>query len=309
MAIILFCLTYFFDFFKSYASLLYYSLILLFSQALFPMFYFQGNDKIGWFSLVNIFAKGSYLLLIVLFIKTPKDAIYVNFIFGFTALMVYIVFWIIIYKKEKIKWVWVSIHNIKKRLIENFQFFISSIAGHVSIHGGLIILASFVNNTVLGEFALAQKIALLMRMMPVFFTQAVLQKATILFKKDKIEFNGYVNQIFIIGLSITFGMGLIAIILSKWIIFLFAGSYVTYSQTVLKILAFIPFLSMLNFNNMIKILVDEKKHLLTRATWITAIIMLISATIGSYYYGGYGLSIALVLTEIVSFVVYSKLLK
>ena len=65
---------------------------------------------------------------------------------------------------------------------------------------------------------------------------------------------------------------------------------------------------MLNFNNMIKILVDEKKNLLTRATWITAIIMLILATFGSYYYGGYGLSIALVLTEIVSFIVYSALL-
>ena len=309
MAIILFCLSYFFGFFKSYASLLYYSLILLFSQALFPMFYVQGNDKIEWFSLVNIFAKGSYLILIVLFIKTPKDATYVNFIFGFTALMVYIVFWIIIYKKEKIKWVWVSIHNIKKRFIENFQFFTSSIAGHVSIHGGLIVLASFVNNTVLGEFALAQKIALLMRMIPVFFTQAVLQKATILFKKDKTEFNSYINQIFIVGLSITFVMGLSVIILSKWIIFLFAGSHVIYSQTILKILAFIPFLSMLNFNNMIKILVNEKKHLLSRASWVTAIIMLILAIIGSYYYGGYGLSIALVLTEIMSFIVYSKLLK
>ena len=308
MAIFLFCLTYYFGFFKSYASLVYYSLILLFSQALFPMFYFQGNDKIGWFSLVNIFAKGAYLLLIVLFIKTPNDATYVNFLFGLTALTVYIVFWILIYKKEKIKWVWVSIHNIKKRFIENFQFFISSIAGHVSIHGGLIILASFVNNTILGEFALAQKIALLMRMVPVFFTQAILQKATILFEKDKIEFNSYVNRIFIIGLSITFGMGLIAIILSKWIIFLLAGSYVIYSETILKILAFIPFLSMLNFNNMIKILVDEKKHLLTKATWITAIIMLILATIGSYYYGGYGLSIALVITEIVSFIVHSVLL-
>jgi len=308
MAIILFCLTYFFGFFKSYAALLYYSLILLFSQALFPMFYFQGNDKIAWASLVNAFAKGAYLLLIVLFIKTPEDATYVNFLFGVTALVVYIVFWIIIYKKEKIKWVWVSIHNIKKRFIENFQFFISSIAGHVSIHGGLIILAIFVNNTVLGKFALAQKIALLMRMIPVFFTQAILQKATILFEKDKIEFNSYVNRIFIIGLSITFVMGLIAIILSKWIIFLLAGSYVIYSETILKILAFIPFLSMLNFNNMIKILVDEKKHLLTRATWITAIIMLILASIGSYYYGGYGLSIALVLTEIMSFIVYSVLL-
>ena len=308
MAIILFCLTYFFGFFKSYAALLYYSLILLFSQALFPMFYFQGNDKIAWASLVNAFAKGAYLLLIVVFIKTPKDATYVNFLFGVTALVVYIVFWIIIYKKEKIKWVWVSIHNVKKRFIENFQFFISSIAGHVSIHGGLIILAVFVNNNVLGKFALAQKIALLMRMIPVFFTQSILQKATILFEKDKIEFNSYVNRIFIIGLSITFVMGLIAIILSKWIIFLLAGSYVIYSETILKILAFIPFLSMLNFNNMIKILVDEKKHLLTRATWITAIFMLILASIGSYYYGGYGLSIALVITETVSFIVHSVLL-
>jgi len=308
MAIILFSLTYFFGFFKSYAALLYYSLILLFSQALFPMFYFQGNDKIAWASLVNAFAKGAYLLLIVLFIKRPEDATYVNFLFGITALIVYTVSWIIIYKKEKIKWVWVSIHNIKKRFVENFQFFISSIAGHVSIHGGLIILANFVNNSVLGEFALAQKIALLMRMVPVFFTQAILQKASILFKSDKTEFNRYVNRIFIIGLSITFVMGLIAIIFSKWIMFLLAGSQVLYSEAILKILAFIPFLSMLNFNNMIKILVDEKKHLLTKATWVTAIVMLILATIGGYYYGGYGLSIALVITEIVSFIVHSALL-
>ena len=308
MAIILFCLTYFFGFFKSYAALLYYSLILLFSQALFPMFYFQGNDKIAWASLVNAFAKGAYLLLIVLFIKIPEDATYVNFLFGITALIVYIVTWIIIYKKEKIKLVWVSIHNIKKRFVENFQFFISSIAGHVSIHGGLIILSNFVNNSVLGEFALAQKIALLMRMVPVFFTQAILQKASILFKSDKAEFKRYVNLIFIIGLSITFAMGLIAVIFSKWIIFLLAGSQVLYSETILKILAFIPFMSMLNFNNMIKILVDEKKHLLTKATWLTAIVMLILATIGGYYYGGYGLSIALVITEIVSFIVHSVLL-
>ena len=308
MAIILFCLTYFFGFFKSYAALLYYSLILLFGQALFPMFYFQGNDKISGVTLVNTLAKGAYLLLIILFIKTPKDAVYVNFLLGVTAFVVYIVFWIIIYKKEKIKWVWASVNNIKKRFIENFHFFISTIAGHVSIHGGLIILANFVNNTVLGEFALAEKIALLMRMVPVFFTQAILQKATILFEKDKTQFNSYLNKIFIIGLLITFGMGLTVIILSKWIIFLLAGSYVIYSETILKILAFIPFLSMLNFNNMIKILVEEKKHLLTKASWITAIIMLILATIGSYCYGGYGLSVALVLTEILSFIVYSLLL-
>lgn len=308
MAIFLFCLNYFFSFFKSYSTLLYYSLILLFSQALFPMFYYQGNDKIAWFSTINVFAKGSYLLSLLLFINTPKDATYVNFLLGFTALIVYIVSWILIYKKEQIKWIWVSVHNIKRRFIENFQFFISSIAGHLTIHGGLIILASFVNDIVLGKFALAQKIALLMRMVPVFFTQAILQEATILFKKSKSEFNIYINRIFVVGLLTTFVMGLTVIVFSKEIIYLLAGSYVIYSENVLKIMAFIPFLSMLNFNNMIKILVDENKHLLSKATWITAIVMLILAVIGSYYYGGYGLSIALVLTEVVSFIVYSRLL-
>ena len=308
MAIFLFCLNYFFSFFKSYSTLLYYSLILLFSQALFPMFYYQGNDKIAWFSTINVFAKGSYLLSLLLFINTPKDATYVNFLLGFTALIVYIVSWILIYKKEQIKWICVSVHNIKRRFIENFQFFISSIAGHLTIHGGLIILASFVNDIVLGKFALAQKIALLMRMVPVFFTQAILQEATILFKKSKSEFNIYINRIFVVGLLTTIVMGLTVIVFSKEIIYLLAGSYVIYSENVLKIMAFIPFLSMLNFNNMIKILVDENKHLLSRATWITAIVMLILAVIGSYYYGGYGLSIALVLTEVVSFIVYSRLL-
>jgi len=260
----------------------------------------------GFFS--KCFCKRSLFIINYIIYKNPKRRDLCQFFIWSYRSFVYIVFWIsIIYKKEKIKWVWVSIHNIKKRFVENFQFFISSIAGHVSIHGGLIILANFVNNSVLGEFALAQKIALLMRMVPVFFTQAILQKATILFEKDKMNLTD-INRIFIIGLSITFAMGLIAIIFSKWIIFLLAGSQVIYSETILKILAFIPFLSMLNFNNMIKILVDEKKHLLTKATWITAIVMLILATIGSYYYGGYGLSIALVLTEIVSFIVYSVLL-
>jgi PST family polysaccharide transporter len=272
------------------------------------MFYYQGNDKIAWFSTINVFAKGSYLLSLLLFINTPKDATYVNFLLGFTALIVYIVSWILIYKKEQIKWIWVSVHNIKRRFIENFQFFISSIAGHLTIHGGLIILASFVNDIVLGKFALAQKIALLMRMVPVFFTQAILQEATILFKKSKSEFNIYINRIFVVGLLTTFVMGLTVIVFSKVIIYLLAGSYVIYSENVLKIMAFIPFLSMLNFNNMIKILVDENKHLLSKATWITAIVMLILAVIGSYYYGGYGLSIALVLTEVVSFIVYSRLL-
>ena len=69
------------------------------------------------------------------------------------------------------------------------------------------------------------------------------------------------------------------------------------------------FLAMLNFKNINYILVNDYKALLNKATFYTLFFMLLSSIILSYYYGGYGLAIALILTEIISFIIHSILLK
>jgi O-antigen/teichoic acid export membrane protein len=177
------------------------------------------------------------------------------------------------------------------------------------VYGGFILLSSFVSDTELGRYALAQRVAFLLRMIPVFLTQSILQHASRLYDSDKEQFRNYLTKSYKGGLALTFTVGVVFSIAAPWIISVLAGEYIIYSSSILSILSFIPFFGMLNVINMVTILVAEQKEILAKATWITAIMMLVLSALGSYYFGGYGLAIALLLSELISFMVHYILLK
>jgi len=294
--------------FPHYAAILVLSSTILLSEALFPMFILQGFDRLSLLSKANAIAKIAYLGAIVVVIKSPLDAKWVNCLFGLAAFLSNFGLLVFIYKKWALKFRWVSLTKVFIRLKENFQFFLSTIAGHVSVHGGLIILSNFVYDIELGRYALAQRIAFLLRMIPVFLTQSILQHASRLHAENRTSFDGYLKKAYKSGLILTFCVGIVFAISSPWVIKIISGEYVDYSSDVLRLLCFIPFFGMLNVSNMIKILVDENKKILAKATWITASIMLILSAIGSFYYGGYGLAVALLLSELLNYLIHSYLL-
>ena len=116
---------------------------------------------------------------------------------------------------------------------------------------------------------------MILRMIPVFIVQSVLQNATLLNKQNQQYLNGYLNYYFFRGLIGTFLIGLFFLIFSKWIIILFAGEEVSYSSDILSVLAFIPFCAMLNFKNLLIILISEKKEILNKSTWLSSIFMIL----------------------------------
>jgi PST family polysaccharide transporter len=285
-----------------------FSIPILWSEAIHPVFYLQGKNNLSVLAILNSFSKLIYLGFIILFIKSPEDAYKVNLMFGMSLYVVYLFFWLKIYLKNKIKFVWSSFEKLIYRLKENFEFFFSSIAGHISINSGLIILKLFVDNFELGKFALANRIALLLRMVPVFIVQSVLQNASLISRENNSGLHKYLNYYFSLGLLITFIIGLFFLIFSKWIIIIFAGEEIEYSTQILSLLSFIPFLAMLNFKNILIVLIEEKKRILNKATWISTLVMITISVILSYLHGGLGLAIALLFSEIFSFIVHSILL-
>ena len=58
------------------------------------------------------------------------------------------------------------------------MLFLSSTSTHLTLNSALIILSFFTNDKELGRFTLAYKVAFLVRMVPVFFVQSGLQKAS-----------------------------------------------------------------------------------------------------------------------------------
>ena len=308
ISIVIIALIYLTDFFNSYELIILFSIPILFSEAIHPVFYLQGKNNLSVLALLNAFSKLFYLGLIILSIKNQNDAFKVNLLYGSVLSLVFLVYWGLFFYKNKLKFHFVDLDKIKFRLNENFQFFMSSVAGHISIHSGIIILKLFVNNSELGKFALANKIAFLLRMIPVFIVQSVLQNASIINQNNPLALKKYLNYYFKRGLILTFITGLFFTIFSKWIIIIFSGQEIIYSNQILSVLSFIPFLAMLNFKNILLILVNEKKEILNKATWISAFIMIPLAIVLSYYYKGFGLAIALLISEFSSFIVHTILL-
>lgn len=306
--VLIYFLITFSNFFIGYENVIMFSLVILYSEALHPIFYLQGENNLSILAVTNAISKLIYVALIILLIKNPDDSFLVNLLFGGVLSIVYLVFWLSIFLKNNIRFAWPKADKIIYRIKENFDFFFSSIAGHISIHGGIIILSNFIDNIELGKFALAQKVGMLLRMIPVFITQAVLQNASVIHQNRKSYLNDYLNKFYLKGLLFTFVIGILVTVTSKWIIIFLSGEEILYSQEILSLLSFIPFLGMLNFKNIIKILVEEKKKILNKATWITVFFMISLSIIMSFYFGGKGLAIALLFSEFISFIIHSILL-
>lgn len=306
--VLIYFLITFSNFFIGYENVIMFSLVILYSEALHPIFYLQGENNLSILAVTNAISKLIYVALIILLIKNPDDSFLVNLLFGGVLSIVYLVFWLSIFLKNNIRFAWPKANKIIYRIKENFDFFFSSIAGHISIHGGIIILSNFIDNIELGKFALAQKVGMLLRMIPVFITQAVLQNASVIHQNRKSYLNDYLNKFYLKGLLFTFVIGILVTVTSKWIIIFLSGEEILYSQEILSLLSFIPFLGMLNFKNIIKILVEEKKKILNKATWITVFFMISLSIIMSFYFGGKGLAIALLFSEFISFIIHSILL-
>ena len=291
-----------------FQKILLFSLIILFTEALNPLFYLQGKNKIFPQSILNFFSKTLYVILIVLFVSKYEDSYLANFFYGFSITLLFLFFWIQYFTRNDITYLELSIKKTILNLKQNFQFFLSSTSTHFTLNSALIVLSFFATSKELGRFTLAYKVAFLLRMLPVFFIQSALQQASKFNLKSNEAYKNYISKYFKFGLLITILIAVITFIFSDMIIYIFSTEKIDYSSKILSILGFIPFFAMLNFKNVIYLLVNDLKYILNKATFFTMIFMLLSSLILSYLYSGLGLAYALVLTELVSFSIHYYLI-
>ncbi len=287
-----------------YQKILIFSYIILFAEALNPLFYLQGINKILPQSILNFFSKSMYIILIILFISNAEDAYLANFFYGISISFLFLIFWMKLFLRSSTFNYSFSLKKIIINLKENLHLFLSSTSTHFTVNGALIILSFFVSNQELGRFSLAYKVAFILRMIPVFFIQSILQYATKIKDRSKEEFHKFLSNYFKFGLLTTLIIAIITCFFSDFIIEIFADEKIDYSSKILSLLSFIPFLAMLNFKNVVYMLVNDLKSKLNKATFYTLLLFLINSLILTNIYGGYGLAYSLLLTEIFSFLIH-----
>jgi len=201
-----------------YQKILIFSYIILLAEALNPLFYLQGINKILPQSVLNFFSKSIYVILIILFIRDAEDAYLANFFYGISISFLFLIFWMKLFLSSSTFNYSLSLKKILINLKENLHLFLSSTSTHFTVNGALIILNLFVSNQELGRFSLAYKVAFILRMIPVFFIQSILQHATEIKDKSKEKFHKFLSNYYKFGLLITL---IIAIITCFFFFFFF----------------------------------------------------------------------------------------
>lgn len=294
--------------FPEYRMILVFSVLLLFSEATLPLWFFQGMEKMKLVSIANIFSKLLFLMGIVLFIHSPEQSHWVNFLMGFFGLAINLLLLGYIHSFLDIRFYRPQFSSIWKSLNDNALLFFSNLASHISISGGLIILSFFSGAETLGMYSLAERVIMVVRLFPPFIFQAIIPNASRLYSSDLPAFFFFLKRVYkkvlVAGLLISIAVHFAA----PWIVKVLSRSQLDESVLYLKILAFVPFLACLNVANITLMMAADLRQLLFKASWLMCAFMLILSPVLTNLYGPIGLCVAIITTEIVVFFICLVLL-
>lgn len=299
---------YVLDLFKEYQTILVFSCLLLFSEATLPLWFFQGMEKMKLISIANVFSKLLFLMGIVLFIHQPEQAKWVNFLLGGSGFAINSLLLLYVHYEMEIRFYKPRFVQVFQSLKENTLLFLSNLATHVSTNGGLIVLSFFSAAATLGMFSLAERITMVLRMLPSLIIQAIYPNASKLYQDNLPRFFNFLKKTYLIALLLGAGLSVFTFFTAGFIVEILAKEHLEEAILFLKILAFVPFLACLNIINVTMLLVTDQKDQLFKASWQICIYMLIASVGLTSQLGGIGLCIALLSTEVVIFLICTILI-
>ncbi|MEB2776536.1 oligosaccharide flippase family protein [Algoriphagus sp. D3-2-R+10] len=294
--------------FKEYALILVYSVLLLFSEATLPLWFFQGMEKMKLISIANIFSKLLFLMGILLFIHSPELSKWVNFMMGFSGLLINLFLLTYIHTFLQIRFYRPQFSAIWASLRENILLFFSNLTGFISVNGGLIIFSFFAGAETLGMYSLAERVVMVLRLFPAMIIQAIFPNASKLYKKDDRSFHRFLRLVYIRVLLGGAVIATLAYLTAPWVIRVLSRSELSESVTYLQLLSPLLFLSCLNIPNITMMLVADLKQLLFKASWMMCLYMIIVTSILTYLYQGIGLCLGILSTEVVAYIICMVLL-
>jgi PST family polysaccharide transporter len=156
--LLLFLLTCSVDKFREESSffLLYFGIVV--GNVLFPMWYFQGMERMKYITVFNIAAKSVSCLLFFIFIRQPEDYTLVPVFYSFGFVVAGLISIYIVYFREKQKWFIPSFGEIRFAFRESFTYFLSRISLSMYTYVNTFVIGLACGNTAVGYYSAAEKL-------------------------------------------------------------------------------------------------------------------------------------------------------
>ncbi len=267
-------------------------------NTLFPLWFFQGMEKMRYILKVNIIGEFLSVGLIFCLIRKPEDYLMVPLIYSSVLLVTGILGQYVVFKRLGSRFTFPEYGYLREQLRSGWTVFTSTLAINAYTTTRIIAMGFFTNNTITGFYSLAEKLAGLCQTFPLTsFSQALFPRLSKIFHKNKKRAFELMEQIQHITVNISIiSLPLIFVLASFLMRIIFGGDYPE-TVAVFRILLVSVLIISSNAFRVQFLLISGHPHLYSKIHITAAIIGLPLVLASIYFFSYLGAAFATVAIE------------
>lgn len=231
--IILSFFCYFIPFFNNNILLAFVCYSLSLSEVLFPVWFYQGLEKMKYITIINVISKLIFTISIFFIIKQSEDYILFPMLMSVGGLIGSGVSLFLAFKVEKIVFKFIDFRNLMNYTIKTFPFFISRISAVFTVQVNSILIGTSIGMSEVAYYDLAKKIIEILKIPNSLINQTVYPKIA---REKNVVF---VRKVFNIRLALSLILYLTTILLGEHIVYFLGGKEMQEATSLLYLFGFL----------------------------------------------------------------------
>lgn len=297
-AILFTIIVFIFPIFKKDLLLFAITFVSVFGTALFPIWFYQGIEKMNYILVINVTVRTILTVLIFLFIKQESDYILFAILNSISFVAIGVVGLLVSISSLKVKYFVPAKEILKQQLVDGWNLFLSTIWINLYTTSNVFVLGLFAPASVVGYFAAADKVRMAFQGILSPITQSVFPHVNKMLSESYERFIGFNKKILKIGFVIGALISLVIFIFAEPIVIIILGHEYQSSIIILRIIAWLPLIIIISNVLGIQTMIPLNKHKpFSIILFFAAVINLILAFIIVPKYFEVGTAISVVITE------------
>jgi len=288
----------FVDKFHEHWEVFLYTFIIVFGDVLFPVWFFQGVEKMKMITYLRIAQKSFLVLLVILLVHNQDQYTWVPLIDAISSIVVGLIAIYYISKNQGIFFKLPKIEHIIFQFKNSWHIFVSNLSVFLYSTVNIFLLGLLTNNTNVGYYSVAMKIYMAIRGLFTPIIQALFPFLAKKYKESQINYYNMVNKLSKAYVVILALLAVITYCFSQELVGLISGKQIIESENILRILAISIVFAIGSFFTPLLVIKGEGKTL-SKITFISMIINLIFVYPAIYFEGIYGLTLLFLLVQII----------
>jgi PST family polysaccharide transporter len=270
------------------------------STVLFPVWLFQGLEKMSYITWLNVIPRILVLICTFLFIKLKSDYLLALSIQTAGTLLSAIACTILIFNQKIVKFYSPRFADIQSTIVEGWHIFASSVATNLYTTTNTVVLGLLSGDAAVGIFSASEKIIRAIISLFSSVSQVTFPRINTYYHESKERALLFGNTVLKYATAATFITGVLLFLLAPVIVkILFGIPQFAETIIILRISSFIPFFSIVNGILAVNILITfGLKRYLVRIVGVGGIFSLLIIVPSVLLYQARGVAIVATLTEI-----------